>query len=411
MPSPLETSGYPSPSPADDRSPKDHGPPLRKKRNEIGDEGHNVCADPSRQISVRVAIAHHSGRVGVGSADALGTVEVPPSDIDKIRRVAAGVLGVPEDQADLTVERAASGVSTIVFEVTLGADVFFLRLAEEQDESLEVDARVHRELGRLGVQVPEVVYVERRSDELDWSVMVTRHLGGRPLSGEDDIDTQLATMRAVGRDLAIINTQPVDGFSWIARDQPTWPLSGELSTFAAFVREDLPDPWPGVFSDLFETPDLDTIAGIVESQALRPIQRGLLVHGDIAYEHVFVRDGVYSGLIDFGEIRGAESTFDLGVFWTQAPREHRPEILAAVLDGYREVFAAARRPRPRDASFGPDDEAEPARPVGEAHVSSSARPRTDGHLDHSPDPPRDRRRRLTVRPRSVIVPVRAADST
>jgi len=61
----------------------------------------------------------------------------------------------------------------------------------------------------------------------------------------------------------------------------------------------------------------------------------VLAHGDFDASHIYQEDGAYSGIIDFGEIRGAEPTYDLGQFAI----EHR-DWVPLLLAGYREVAAA-----------------------------------------------------------------------
>ena len=39
-----------------------------------------------------------------------------------------------------------------------------------------------------------------------------------------------------------------------------------------------------------------------------------LAHGDFDCSHIYVADGRYSGIIDFGEIRGANPWYDLAQF-------------------------------------------------------------------------------------------------
>jgi Ser/Thr protein kinase RdoA (MazF antagonist) len=64
-----------------------------------------------------------------------------------------------------------------------------------------------------------------------------------------------------------------------------------------------------------------------------------LAHGDFDASQIFQDGGQYTGLIDFGEVRGAHPLYDLGHF-----RCHEDEILGpgasdSLLDGYSEVTA------------------------------------------------------------------------
>lgn len=62
-------------------------------------------------------------------------------------------------------------------------------------------------------------------------------------------------------------------------------------------------------------------------------------HGDFDTTPIFQADGRYTGLIDFGEIRGTEPLFDPGHFYLH-DRERTPiPLVADLLAGYGEVAA------------------------------------------------------------------------
>jgi Ser/Thr protein kinase RdoA (MazF antagonist) len=78
---------------------------------------------------------------------------------------------------------------------------------------------------------------------------------------------------------------------------------------------------------------------LVDSERRRDLAGATLAHGDFDTTAIFQVDGHYSGLIDFGEIRGTEPLFDLAHFclW-----EHQRTPLALwddLLAGYGEVAA------------------------------------------------------------------------
>ena len=61
-------------------------------------------------------------------------------------------------------------------------------------------------------------------------------------------------------------------------------------------------------------------------------QPAVLAHGDFDVTHIFHRRAVYTGIIDFGEIRGAHWLYDLGHFAIES--EH---LLPSLLGGYGEI--------------------------------------------------------------------------
>jgi Ser/Thr protein kinase RdoA (MazF antagonist) len=65
-----------------------------------------------------------------------------------------------------------------------------------------------------------------------------------------------------------------------------------------------------------------------------------LAHGDFDRSHIYVDPdtGAYQGLIDFGEIRGADRHYDLGHLLVH----DRPDVFDAVAAGYNEIAAFDR---------------------------------------------------------------------
>lgn len=63
-------------------------------------------------------------------------------------------------------------------------------------------------------------------------------------------------------------------------------------------------------------------------------EHAVLAHGDFDAMHIFQQNGLYTGIIDFGEIRGADRWYDLGHFHL-----HDDESLAlpVLLQGYNEI--------------------------------------------------------------------------
>ena len=251
--------------------------------------------------------------------------------------VRAVVARVFRPSAACRIERVAEGVSTIVYRIRRGAETFYLRVLPEIGDSFAPEARAHHLLRERGVRVPEVVHWEHRDPLLGLSIMVTaevpgRHLGRRPVDG--------ATGKIVaeaGRELAIIQTVPVDGFGWVRRDRAeATHLEGEHRTLRAFHCEHLE-------ADLAALEDQRLLAGhdvaaIQTIVAAHPswldAEQAHLVHGDFDVTHIFEQDGRYTGLIDFGEIRGADRWYDLGHFRMHDGETPPVSALDWLLEGY-----------------------------------------------------------------------------
>src|SRR5207249_1740511 len=84
-----------------------------------------------------------------------------------------------------------------------------------------------------------------------------------------------------------------------------------------------------------EIVELRTIINRLE--AWLDVQHACLAHGDFDVTHIYQEDGRYTGIIDFGEIRGADAPYDLGHF-NLHDGETRPQpVLPYLLEGYSDV--------------------------------------------------------------------------
>jgi Ser/Thr protein kinase RdoA (MazF antagonist) len=233
-------------------------------------------------------------------------------------------------------DRTPDGTSTQVYRVFRGDEVFYLRLAEERDEDLHTDEAVHRELLRRDVPVPDIVYVERFDPALDRSAMITTEITGAPLSADAPLDLALAVVRAAGAACARINQVAVDGFGWVRRDgAPT--VSAKMGSYAEFVRSELPTEWPGLLAVVFSAAELERLWNLVDAEAQQLPAVGSLVHGDLDLTHIFTDGRDFTGIIDFGEIRGAEMWYDLGHFQVHDREMYPHSLLDELIAGYGEV--------------------------------------------------------------------------
>ncbi len=241
------------------------------------------------------------------------------------------------------IERVSEGVSTYVYRITSDHDNWYLRILPEEGASFVPEAMVHARLREMQVRVPEVIYVEPYNELLQRSIMVTTEIPGRPVGQSQELGGEVLAeiAREVGRDLARINSLVVEGFGWVKRDTSTGEvLLGEWPTYREFVDEYWEADLAYLASHVLaaeEIAQLERVRAAYDSWL--DVERGYLVHGDFDTTHIYQEHGGYTGIIDFGEIRGADRWYDLAQFYMR-DREQLPWPLeVALMSGYGEIVA------------------------------------------------------------------------
>jgi hypothetical protein len=128
------------------------------------------------------------------------------------RYAVALLRGVFGTSVPVTYQRTPDGVSTQVYRIWRGSDVFYLRIAEEAHENLETDAELHRRLRDLGVKVADIVHVEPFNADIGRSTLVTTQVPGVSLAEICAPALAASLAEQAGADLAVINQIPVDRF-------------------------------------------------------------------------------------------------------------------------------------------------------------------------------------------------------
>ena len=294
----------------------------------------------------------------------------PPPDLRAVHSLVA--VYFPHGAAP-QVERVTEGVSTFVYRIARGDERFYLRVLPEIGASFAPEVRAHALLRQIGVSVPEVLAYEHRHGELGLSVMLTTEIAGEPLSRPMDEVERTAILFEAGRELARINSIPVSGFGWVRRDSPVvTALSAELPRNSDFLLGELAADLASLSSR--GLPQVERVAietAVARCTTLLDTSQGWLAHGDFDPTHIYGQGGHYSGIIDFGEMRGADRAYDLGHFALRAWEADRSSDLGALLAGYTVVSplppdaerrialaalligvrASARRLRKRDTSM------------------------------------------------------------
>jgi aminoglycoside phosphotransferase (APT) family kinase protein len=258
------------------------------------------------------------------------------TDIDAIRAVVHTVFG---SQVPIAVEPVGDGISTVVYRLGRGQEIFYLRVLPDTGDSFASEAHVHTLLRRRGVHVPEVIYLEDCHALLQRSVMITAEIRGRHAGHLPPGAAASTVVREAGRELAILNSIPVEGFGWIRRDSGAVSrLEAELPSNRAFLLGDLEPSLQSLTGTVLKAWEVSYIRDLLRLRSSwLDAGQGHLAHGDFDLTHIYQDDGRYTGIIDFGEIRGAGSYYDLGHFRLHDGESASYQALPSLLAGYGEV--------------------------------------------------------------------------
>jgi Ser/Thr protein kinase RdoA (MazF antagonist) len=195
----------------------------------------------------------------------------------------------------------------------------------------------------MQVKVPEVIYFEYYNELLQRSMMVTAEIKGQPLSQSSTLsqETMEEVLREAGRDLAHLNTVRVEGFGWVQRDSPeTRYLRAEWPTHRAFALEHWEADVAYLGEHVLQHSEgalLERVLSRYDSWLDNEHEQGHLAHGDFDTTQIYQDHGRYTGIIDFGEIRGASRWYDLGHFHMRDGELLPFRLLPALVRGYKEM--------------------------------------------------------------------------
>lgn len=238
------------------------------------------------------------------------------------------------------VERVLSGISTYVYRIVSHGQRYYLRILPEEGASFAPEVAALTHLRELDFNVPQVVYFEEYNQMLERSIMVETEIKGQALSKSSLSDAMFESVgREAGRELARINALPVDGFGWITADskrsgslRARWPTN---RAFALEFREaDLAYLRLHVLPPQ-ECVELERVLAFYDSWL--DVDQGYLAHGDFDTTHVFHEEGHYTGIIDFGEVRGTSRWYDLAHFRIRDGAFPLYRVFPALERGYAEV--------------------------------------------------------------------------
>ena len=233
----------------------------------------------------------------------------------------------------ITVERVPKGRSTFVYRIITRGETYYMRFLPE-DGSFAAEVLTHNAMLSAGVSVPQVIAFEDKNELTGLSVMLVNEVLGISI---EDIrpDTNLKDiLREAGRQLACIHSITVDGFGWIDRGSYD-KLKGEKASFDEYFSEYLNHDLQALRQYPFSEKEVMEITDLMmKAKEMLNVKKAVLVHGDFDISHIFHSSGKFSGIIDFGEIRGNNTFFDLATF---VGFYQDREIYSYLLDGYSEI--------------------------------------------------------------------------
>jgi len=263
----------------------------------------------------------------------------PFTNIQYIQAVVKKIF--PQNPTD--VERVTEGVSTCVYRLSFPHETFYLRILPEEGASFAPEFAVHTQLHHMQIKVPEVIHFEHYNELLQRSVMVTTEIKGQALNHSSTLSQAklAAIVQEAGRDLACLNAVQVEGFGWVRRDSPALePLQAEWSTHQAFVLEYWEADVAYLAQHILQQPEVSLLEQVFARYASwLDDEQGYLAHGDFDTTQIYQDQEHYTGIIDFGEIRGANCWYDLGHFLMRDGESLPLRLLPALVRGYQELVS------------------------------------------------------------------------
>lgn len=232
-----------------------------------------------------------------------------------------------------SIERVLKGSSTYVYRVISNNKIYYMRFLPENG-SFASEVLTHNILYSAGIKVPQVIGFEHKNDLTGLSLMLLNELPGICIEDEQPCSNIKVILRDAGRQLALIHSVPVDGFGWIDKNSYN-KLKGEKNSFNEYFLEFLNSDLYSLNQYPFSKKDQIRITNLMEkARHILNVINAVLVHGDFDISHIFYSVDKYTGIIDFGEIRGNNRLYDLATF----VGFYQDRLLYSyLLEGYNEI--------------------------------------------------------------------------
>ncbi len=231
-------------------------------------------------------------------------------------------------ESNLKFTKVTNSDSTNVYKIINGKDILYLRIMKDKKEMVSPQVFAHEELLKAGVKVPRFVSWDDDNATLGGSYMIVKEIPGMSLAdlkekNREEYDNCLAdVLEEVGEDIARTTFIETKKYGWIKREKrKAKELIGEIDFYKDFLFGNFNKKVSDLEKLGFETfseNDLDKFK-MLTYKYIDEVEPNLC-HGDFNMNHIYVNNGRYSGIIDWGDIRSASNIYDLAHFTAFHPK-------------------------------------------------------------------------------------------
>jgi hypothetical protein len=234
------------------------------------------------------------------------------------------------------IEEVNDGVSTDVYKL-INSEIHYLKIFSDH-HSLASIFLANKLMLQEEVNVPEIIYFkEKDTVQKKRGFYIEKELKGKPIKEDPTIPEEVKEKIVIeaGKDLAKINSIPVEGVGSIkgVKEGKLYSRWGNYNDFILRNTNNMLDDLSN--NSILSNDQTEKIANYISNhQLLLDTQNtSYLAHGDFCIEHIYHLDGKYSGIIDFGDIRGTSKFHDLAHFYT-----YNRNYFESLIKGYNSVY-------------------------------------------------------------------------
>ncbi len=227
------------------------------------------------------------------------------------------------------------GVSTNVFNLVYKDENLYLKIIEDTN-TLKCLLKANTLMLDKNIHIPEIIFSKENTENIiGLPYYIEKAILGNSIEKISDNSITKDILVMAGEDLAKINSIQVGGFGDIENEEEG-QLKARHSSYLDFALEDFE-------SRIEELKNLQIIDTQIELSIKKYLEANIklleednisfLSHGDFCTEHIYSNNNKYSGIIDFGDIRGCNKYHDLGHFYT-----FNSDSFAHLVKGYNYIY-------------------------------------------------------------------------